>query len=221
MWIHVPTVPLQWLASTPGSVARIREKVPSIIQTHTAWFIAKCLSRNIWDDLCLKSSLMCQNSIKVRPLQSRMFSKLCDERGPEHWKPFAPHRSSMAVARKSCRTCVWEELSNFPSTAQCRPSFISWWNLSWEACIPDRTDMFDLLRQLNLSLQGRDVNNMLLRQNKITAFTKKLNMWKTRIVMLWICFGFCVNTLLKLIQNWFSDIQQHSSCLLSILQSNF
>ena len=40
--------------------------------------------------------------------------------------------------------------------------------------------MFNLLNQLNLSLQERDAN-ILLSQNKITAFIKKLNIWKARI----------------------------------------
>ena len=41
-------------------------------------------------------------------------------------------------------------------------------------------DIFNLLNQLNLSLQGRDAN-ILLSQNKITAFIKKLNIWNARI----------------------------------------
>ena len=40
--------------------------------------------------------------------------------------------------------------------------------------------MFNLLNQLNLSLQGRDAN-ILLSQNKITAYMKKLKIWKARI----------------------------------------
>ena len=50
----------------------------------------------------------------------------------------------------------------------------------WLGKLAYLADMFNLLNQLNLSLQGRDAN-ILLSQNKITAFIKKLNIWKARI----------------------------------------
>ena len=40
--------------------------------------------------------------------------------------------------------------------------------------------MFSLIKELNLSLQGRD-SNILRSHDKMTAFKKKLGLWKTRI----------------------------------------
>ena len=80
--------------------------------------------------------------------------------------------------------------------------------------------MLNLFNQLNLSLQGRDAN-ILRNQNKIIAFIKKLNIWKTRINdsvvdMFPVAYGYIVkepliNTILI-----FSDIQLYLLLLYSL-----
>ena len=90
------------------AVACVREKVPNIIQMH--WMIhrevlaAKHLGQSLCDVLSLCVKIV--NSNKACPLQSQMFSKHCNELGFGTFKSFAPNRSSMAVARKNCKTCV-------------------------------------------------------------------------------------------------------------------
>ena len=78
-------------------------------------------------------------------------------------------------------------------------------------------DMFNLLNQQNLSLQGRDAN-ILLSQNKITAFIKKLNIWKARtsdnvVVMFPVLFDYIANKSLIDKELIFSDIQPHLELL--------
>ena len=73
--------------------------------------------------------------------------------------------------------------------------------------------MFNLLNQLNLPLQGRDAN-ILLSQNKITAFIKKLNIWKARISdnvvdMFPVLCDYIANKPLIVKELIFSDIQPH------------
>ena len=77
--------------------------------------------------------------------------------------------------------------------------------------------MFSLLNQLNLSLQGRDAN-ILLSQNKITAFIKKLNTWKARISdnvvdMFPVLCDYIANKPLIGKELIFSDIQPHLELL--------
>ena len=69
-----------------GAVARMREKVPNIIQTHCMIHREVLAAKHLGQSLCdvLSSCVKIVNSIKARPLQSRMFSKLCDELGSEH-----------------------------------------------------------------------------------------------------------------------------------------
>ena len=78
-------------------------------------------------------------------------------------------------------------------------------------------DIFNLLNQLNLSLQGRDAN-ILLGQNKITAFIKKLNIWnagiKDNVVdMFPVLCDYIANKPLIDKELIFSDIEQHLKLL--------
>ena len=69
-----------------GAAARIREKVTNIIQTHCMIHREVLAAKHFEQLLCdvLFSCVKIVNSIKARPLQSLMFSKLCDELGLEH-----------------------------------------------------------------------------------------------------------------------------------------
>ena len=70
----------------PGAVACIREKVQNITQTHCMIHHKVLAVKHLRQSLCdvLSSCVKIVNSIKARPLQSQMFSKLCDELGLEH-----------------------------------------------------------------------------------------------------------------------------------------
>ena len=73
--------------------------------------------------------------------------------------------------------------------------------------------MFNLLNQFNLSLQKRDAN-ILLSQNKITAFIKKLNIWKAKINdnivnKFSVLFSYIASKLLINSELIFSDIQEY------------
>ena len=91
----------------------------------------------------------------------------------------------------------------------------------WLGKLAYLADIFNLLNQLNLSLQRRNAN-ILLSQNKITAFTKKLNLWKSRIDdnvvdMFPVLCDYIENKPLIRTDLIFSDIQQH----LELLSNHF
>ena len=69
-----------------GTAARIREKLPSIIQTHCLIYNEMLVVKNLALSLSEVLSLCVKivNSIKTRQLQFQIFSKLCDELGSEH-----------------------------------------------------------------------------------------------------------------------------------------
>ena len=91
-----------------GAVARIRERVPNIIQTHCMIHREVLAAKHLGQSLCdvLSSCVKIVNSIKARSLQSRMFSKLCNELGLEH-SSYLLHTIVRWLSRKkNCRTCV-------------------------------------------------------------------------------------------------------------------
>jgi len=51
---------------------------------------------------------------------------------------------------------------------------------TWLCKLAYLANIFSLINELNLSLQGRD-SNIIKSHDKITAFKKKLGLWKTRI----------------------------------------
>ena len=87
----------------------------------------------------------------------------------------------------------------------------------WLGKLAYLADMFNLLNELNLSLQGSDAN-ILLSQNKITAFIKKLNIWKARVSdnvvdMFPVLCDYIANKPLFDKELIFSDIQSHLELL--------
>ena len=96
---------------------------------------------------------------------------------------------------------------------------------SWLGKVAYQADIFNLLNQLNLSLQGRDAN-ILLSQNKIAAFIKKLNIWNARINnnvvdMFPVLCDYVANKPLINKELIFCDIQQHLKLLFEHFRNYF
>ena len=96
---------------------------------------------------------------------------------------------------KSCKTPVRTARGDitFLASTQYGLGFISFQRnlLGKLACLGDILNLFN---ELNLSLLGRGTS-IIINQNKIVAFTKKLKIWKNRIndnVLYWIYFRFLV-----------------------------
>ena len=110
------------------------KKLPNIVETrwmiHLEVLVAKHLGQSLSE--ALPSCVKIVNSTKARPLQSQMFSQLCDELGSEHSTFCSMHKIDGCRGKK-CRTCVWTArvAFNFPAGAQCGLSFTcGWWNLA-------------------------------------------------------------------------------------------
>jgi len=110
-----------------------------------------------------------------------MFSKLCDELGSEQsslllhtevrWLSRGKTVEPVCGVREVLSIFLQERNADFAS-------FVA--DEIWLGNLAYLAYMFNLPNQLNLSLQGRDAN-ILLGQNKITLFIKKLNIWQHRI----------------------------------------
>ena len=202
------------------TVARIKLKVPNIVQTHcmihSEVLAAKHLGKSLSE--VLSACVEVVKSIKARPLQSRLFSLLCDELGSQH-SNLLLHTKVRWLSRGKIVERVFElrkELLIFlqehnPHLA----SFVA--DETWLGKLAYLADIFNLLNQLNLPLQRRNAN-ILLSQNKITAFTKKHNLRKSRIDnnvvdMFPVLCDYIENKPLIRTDLIFSDIQQHLELL--------
>ena len=203
-----------------GAIARIREKVPNIIQMHCMIhrevFVVKHLAQSLSG--VLSSCMKIVNTIKACPLHSQMFSKLCDElslkhsilllHAEVHWLSQGKIVKSVFELREELSIFLQEHNTDLASLVA---------DEIWLGKLAYLADIFDLLNQLNLSLQGRNAN-ILLSQNKITAFIKKFNLWKARINddvmdMLPVLCDNIANKSLVDKELIYSDIEQHLKLL--------
>ena len=203
-----------------GAVARIREKVPNIIQTHCMIHREVLAAKHLGQSFCdiLSSCIKIVNSTKARPLQSRMFSKLCDELGLEY-SSLLLHTEVRWLSRGKIVERVFELREELLIVLKEHNADLASLLADeiWHGKLAYLADMSNLLNQLNLSLQGRDAN-ILLSQNKIIAFIKKLNIWKARISdnvvdMFPVLCDYIANKPLIDKELIFSDIQPHLELL--------
>lgn len=121
------------------------------------------------------------NFVKSRPLNSHLFSKLCSKMGAEYDKLLF-HTEVRWLCRGRVLERVFElrkELLGFLSVHN--PTLAT--NFSdtlWITKLAYLADMFNLLNALNLSTQGGNTT-ILEVSDKIASFTKKLDIWKTRV----------------------------------------
>ncbi|XP_056633414.1 zinc finger BED domain-containing protein 5-like [Diorhabda sublineata] len=117
------------------------------------------------------------NFIKSRPLQSRLFSLLCEDCGSKH-KILLLHTEVRWLSRGKPLTRLFElkaELQMFLSDTSFNLKDRSY-DKTWLFRLSFMADIFQKLNELNLSLQGKQTT-VFQACNKITAFKRKLNFW--------------------------------------------
>jgi len=120
------------------------------------------------------------NFIKARPLNHYLFENLCREMEAEH-RHLLLHTE---VRWLSCSRIVQRvyELRDEPLiflNQHNKPLAHFFTDETWVATLAYLADIFNILKSLNLSLQGPDTN-VLKTHDKIDAFRKKLRIWKGR-----------------------------------------
>ena len=123
------------------------------------------------------------NFIKSRPLKAQLFLRLCDELGAEH-NNLLFYCNARWLSKGKVLLRVYE-LRNEISV------FLKEENHALATAFEDEVfltqlaylcDIFAKLNQLNLSLQGKDTHLLQL-HDKITAFKRKLQLWKSDLLI--------------------------------------
>lgn len=166
-----------------GVVARVKQVMPDIRATHCMIHRESLASKNIGQPLSevLSACITIINFIKSRPLSTRIFASLCEEMGAEHSNLLLHTEVRWLSRGKVIRRLfeLREELLVFLTEYNADlASFIV--DEIWLGKLAYLADIFNLINELNLSLQGRD-SNILKTHDKIAAFKKKLSLWKARI----------------------------------------
>ena len=174
-----------------GFLARLLQVAPLINFTYCVIHRENLACKTLDPDLksVLDVTIKIGNFIKARPLQTLLFSTLCDEMGSHH-KSLLLHSEVRWLSRGNVLTRLYElrnevyvflmDKKNELAAKFTDPDWIV--KLLYLSCI------FEKLNGLNLSLQGESMN-ILRANNKIEAFKKNFNIGLAYLkAEKWICF---------------------------------
>uniref|UniRef100_A0A3P9JYF1 Uncharacterized protein n=1 Tax=Oryzias latipes TaxID=8090 RepID=A0A3P9JYF1_ORYLA len=151
--------------SAKGLIARIKKKNPDIKWTHCVIHREALASKKMSPVLhnVLNDSIKVINFIKSRPLNARLFCRLCENTGAEHTELLlhteVPWLSRGRVLKHGSPHATMFE------------------NTDWLAKLCYLADIFRKLSELNMSLQSKDTSILNL-YDKVGGFLKKAEMWK-------------------------------------------
>ncbi|XP_062417978.1 zinc finger BED domain-containing protein 5-like [Pungitius pungitius] len=164
-----------------GLIAHIRRVCPSISWLHCSIHREALAAKHMPDDLlaALNDAVKLVNFIKARPLNSRIFTLLCNEMGSEH-KSLLLHTEVRWLSRGKVLTRLFElrhELQQFFAE---NPFHLasSLHDEDFLKRLAYLADIFSALNELNLSLQGVTVT-VFNTQDRIEAMIKKLRFWES------------------------------------------
>jgi hypothetical protein len=167
-----------------GVVAKIKDVAhPEILSTHCMihreHLAAKKLSTEL--NTVMNDAVKIINEIRSRAMNSRLFTTLCESMDSPH-----QHHLLHAEVRWLSRGRVLSRLVELSEEVK---QFLRERNSAlvehlldeeWMAKLAYMADIFSLLNELNISLQGFCTNIFTLR-NKMDAFKKKLAFWDSRV----------------------------------------
>uniref|UniRef100_UPI003590248B protein FAM200C-like n=1 Tax=Myxine glutinosa TaxID=7769 RepID=UPI003590248B len=166
-----------------GFVALVKENAPHVLTTHCVLhreaLAFKTLSMKLNEVMVIVVQTV--NFIRGRALNHRLFQKFCDEIGAEHCV-LLDHTEVHWLSRGRVFARVVElreEILEFLRHQQ-SPLANSFEDEHFIVSLGYLADIFSHLNDLNMSMQGRDVD-IIQARGKLVAFTKKLPIWSRRV----------------------------------------
>ncbi|XP_056147399.1 zinc finger BED domain-containing protein 5-like [Lampris incognitus] len=187
-----------------GVVSRIRQVNPNIQSMHCIIHREALASKRMSPELdsVLTDAVKVINFIKSRPLNARLFHKLCDETGGDHHQLLL-HTDVRWLSRGKTLQRLWElreQVRDFLSEHG-HPLAAKLEDQTWLAHLAYLADVFGRLNELNTSLQGDD-KTVLQMFDKVSAFMRKTDLWLRR------CEKGDVSNFPQL-NSWIADMKQN------------
>uniref|UniRef100_A0A8D0A9E2 DUF4371 domain-containing protein n=1 Tax=Sander lucioperca TaxID=283035 RepID=A0A8D0A9E2_SANLU len=166
-----------------GLVKRVQAVAPQAKSIHCSIHREALAAKRMPPDLktVLDEAVKTVNFIKARPLNSRLFSVLCDEMGREH-RQLLLHTKVRWLSRGKVLARLYElrdEVRLFLLDTKFDLSG-RFNDADWLAKLAYLSHIFEHLNGLNRSLQGKSVT-LFHTQDKVEAVIKKMGMWARRV----------------------------------------
>ncbi|XP_075833987.1 protein FAM200C-like isoform X1 [Microtus pennsylvanicus] len=172
------------LGCQSGFQRLVLNESPEVIGTHCMIHLHALAMKTLPQDLkeVMQSVIGSVNLVKANTLNSRLFSQLCNEFDAPN-KALLFHTEGRWLSKGTVLKCVFElrdELRIFFSQ-KARPQFVALFSDQCELQkIAYLVDIFAVLRELSLSLQGPNATCLDLSE-KIQSFQMKLQLWQKEL----------------------------------------
>ncbi|XP_073405931.1 SCAN domain-containing protein 3-like [Dendrobates tinctorius] len=166
-----------------GLTTRVKQVASECESTHCVIHREMLASRKMSPELntVLQDVIKVINHIKAYALNSRLFEQLCEEMDAEH-KRLLLHTEVRWLSKGKALARVFElrePLHRFLLEKE-SPLAAHFSSKEWVTKLAYLCDIFNLLNELNLSLQGRMTTAFKL-ADKVAAFKAKLEVWGRRV----------------------------------------
>ena len=168
-----------------GVVKKIKNVDTDIIFTHCILHREQLAAKRLSPELheVLSDVIKIINEIRHKALNSRLFESLCDEMGSQH-KHLLLHAEVRWLSRGKVLTRLFnmrQEVKLF-FQQQNNSKFQNFFSDDdWVAKLAYLADIFSLLNELNISIQGQ-LSDVFTLRSKMDAFQKKILLWKTLLI---------------------------------------
>lgn len=166
-----------------GVVTKILKLSPNAAWTHCSLHREALVSRTLDDDFknVLTTTVKIVNFVKTKPLQSRLFEKLCEDMG-SNFTSLLLHTEVRWLSTGNVLTRVVElreELAIFLEGEENFSTLLRENNFSLKLAY--LSDIFQKLNHLNTYLQGSTSMDIFEVHDKIRGFVRKLDLWSRNL----------------------------------------
>lgn len=165
-----------------GLIAQIKKVNPDVQWNHCIIHREALASKRMSPELheVLNDAVKVINFVESRPLNHRLFERLCHDSGAEH-QQLLLHTDVRWLSKGKALQRLLElrnEVSAFLAEHS-HPLVVMLENTDWVARLAYLADFFSKLNNLNLTLQGKDTH-ILNMYDKVCGFMKKIKLWESK-----------------------------------------
>ena len=196
------------LGAKSGFQTLVKDKAPNLVTTHCFIHREALASKTLPDGLKCAFEVVVKsiNFIKYSALNTRLFRKVCEDLNSEH-KQLLYYTKVRWLSRGNLVARVFElrdEIKIFLETA--KPELaVHFENVKFLSCLAYLVDIFEVLNQLNLKMQGQG-KDIIQFVDFARAFVEKLGNWKRKRQMVTLtCFivsHVCLMWMMRLGMKW-------------------